>query len=84
MKQLIWQVKLLSSLHMDLEIASSLADLFGRLNALLIVSLIGIMIGYLVLLSIISDSGSFSLTLSRLEKERGQRIILDRLAKEQL
>ena len=58
-------------------IGMSLADIFGRLNALLITSLLGVMLGYLVLISIISDSISLSLVLFGLEKERGQRIKID-------
>lgn len=58
-------------------IGMSLANVFGELNALLIVSLLAIMTGYSAILSIFTHSLTISLVIFRLEKERGEMIQLE-------
>jgi len=55
----------------------ALADIFGRLNALLIVGLLTTLIGYLAIISIGIISFSFYQTLTKIEKGKGQKLILD-------
>lgn len=59
-------------------IGMSLADIFGELNGLLIASLIGIMTGYLTMISILIDTIPISLVILNLEEERGEKIQLER------
>lgn len=57
-------------------IGMSLADIFGKLNALLIVGLGMTLIGYYLLVSIFTDMISRLLELRRMERELGKKIRL--------
>ncbi len=57
-------------------IGMSLAGIIGRLNTYVIMALVGTLVGYLTLISLLTDTISLSVELSRLEKDHGKPILL--------